>query len=56
MHAGGANRAWNLEPVAYFKHGDYVIKSSPFHKPYACRRDINCSLCVLEGRWLVRTL
>ena len=29
MHAGGANRAWNLEPVAYFEHGDYVIKSSP---------------------------
>ena len=52
MHAGGANRAWNLEPVAYFKHGDYVIKSSP----YACRRDINCSLCAVEGRWLVGTL
>ena len=28
MRAGGANRAWNLEPAAYFEHGDYVIKSS----------------------------
>ena len=24
---------WNLEPAAYFEHGDYVIKSYPFHKP-----------------------